>query len=84
MLGLMGAATLEPEPIPLSVRIILVGDRMLYYLLAQHDPDFLTLFKVAADFEDSVERNRATELGFAGVIATLGRDKELAPVDRAG
>jgi predicted ATP-dependent protease len=40
MLGMVSTVSLEPEPIPLDVKVILVGDRMLYYLLSAHDPDF--------------------------------------------
>ena len=52
--------TLEPEPIPLDVKVILMGDRQLYYLLAQGDPDFNELFKVAADFDDDFVRDDET------------------------
>src|SRR5690606_38462768 len=48
-LGLI-TQTLDPEPIPLDVKVVLFGDRELYYLLAAYDPDFRGLFKVQADF----------------------------------
>ena len=53
----MSTVSLEPEPIPLDAKVVLVGDRLVYYLLAAYDPDFLELFKVQADFEDEVPRN---------------------------
>jgi len=46
------AVTLEPDPIPLEVKVVVFGERRTYYLLAELDPDFSELFKVAADFED--------------------------------
>ncbi len=53
MLGL-STGMIEPEAIPLSIKVILIGERHLYYLLSAYDPDFDQLFKVAADFEDEV------------------------------
>ena len=50
MMSLASTVSLEPEPIPLDIKVILVGDRMLYYLLAQSDPDFSELFKVDGGF----------------------------------
>ena len=48
--------SLDPEPIPLDVKVILIGEREIYYMLAQNDPDFLGLFKVQADFDDAIPR----------------------------
>jgi predicted ATP-dependent protease len=50
--GLVSTTSLQPACIPLSVKVVLLGDRRLYYLLAHYDPDFSELFKVEADFED--------------------------------
>ena len=50
--------SLDPEPIPLDVKVVLVGDRQLYQLLLAHDPDFEGLFKVQAEFESRMERDR--------------------------
>ncbi len=60
MLSLTSTVSLEPEPIPLDVKVILMGDRQLYYLLAQSDPDFDELFKIAADFDDEFVRDDET------------------------
>ena len=48
--------SLAPEPIPLEVKVVLVGPPTLYYLLSAYDEEFADLFKIAADFEDRVER----------------------------
>ena len=62
--------SLQPEPIPLDVKIVLVGPPMLYYLLSRsQDDDFAELFKIAADFDDRVERTADTTLLYARVIA---------------
>ncbi|HEV2423344.1 MAG TPA: ATP-binding protein [Terriglobia bacterium] len=82
MLSLMSTVSLEPEPIPFKVKVILVGERRLYYLLTQLDPDFAALFKVAADFEESVDRNDGNTLLYARRIATFGREEGLVPFDR--
>ena len=82
MYSLVSTVSLEPEPIPLDVKVVLIGDRMLYYLLAQYDPEFGELFKVAADFEDEVERSADNDLLYARLIATLARRDKLRPFDR--
>ncbi len=79
--GLSGAASLEPEPIPLDVKIVLVGERLLYHLLAAYDPEFLEHFKVAADFEDAMPRD-GKEIQYARLIATLARADRLRPFSR--
>ena len=82
--GLISTTTLEPEPIPLDLKVVLLGERLFYYLLCEHDPDFLELFKVQADLEDELERNEANQPLFARMIATLARDSALRPLDRSG
>ncbi|HZY05864.1 MAG TPA: ATP-binding protein [Anaeromyxobacteraceae bacterium] len=82
LVGLSGAASLDPEPIPLQVKVVLTGERFLYHLLAAYDPDFLELFKVAADFEDQVDRTPGNELSYARLVATLARAGKLRPFDR--
>ena len=52
MYSLVSTVSLEPESMPLEVKVILLGNRSLYYLLAEFDPEFSELFKVVADFED--------------------------------
>lgn len=81
-LGLISTATLEPEPIPLDVKIILLGERYLYYLLYQLDPDFAELFKVAADFEEEMMRNEANSLLYAQFISSLVQREDLQPFSR--
>ncbi|MDA0367737.1 MAG: ATP-binding protein [Proteobacteria bacterium] len=75
--------TLEPEPIPLGVKVVLIGDRRLYYMLAAADPEFDELFKIAADFEDDLERTDATVEKYAGMIAAIAEKVEVRPLDRS-
>ncbi len=83
MLSLASTVSLEPEPIPLDVKVILMGERGLYYRLAGVDPDFDELFKIAADFDDEFERDAATSAHYARLIASIVRREELLPLDRS-
>lgn len=80
--SLVSTVSLEPEPIPVSLKVVLLGERLLYYLLCEYDPDFRELFKVAVDFEDRLERNRENDQLYARLIATLVRKDRLNPFDR--
>ena len=82
MLSLISTVSLEPAPIPLNVKVVLLGERILYYLLYHFDPDFRELFKVAADFEESMHREPESPLLYARLIATLARRDNLLPLDR--
>jgi predicted ATP-dependent protease len=73
---------LEPDPTPLNVKIILLGDRLLHFLLSMLDPELAEHFKVLADFEDDVDRSRQSEAIFARLIASFGRRAGLKEMDR--
>ncbi|OGO55374.1 MAG: ATP-dependent protease [Chloroflexi bacterium RBG_16_72_14] len=79
----LGLATvsLEPEPIPLATKVVLVGDRQVYYLLAELDPDFLELFKVQVDFEEDVPRRPATEQQYARLMGTIAARAGMPPLE---
>lgn len=81
-MGLMSTVTIEPRPIPLDVKVVLIGDPMLYYLLSHHDPEFAELFKVSADFDWRMERDEAAIIGLARSVATLTRKEGLRALDR--
>ncbi len=80
-LSLTSYSSLEPEPIPFAGKVILFGDRELYYLLCGYDSEFSDLFKVAADFDASIERDPAGERHFARQIATLIQQASLRSFD---
>ena len=79
MLSLATTLSLEPEPIPLDTKIVLIGERLIYYLLCELDADFADLFKVAADFENRIDRTEDTERLYGSLIAALIRRDALLP-----
>ena len=71
--------TLKPEPIPIHVRVILVGDADTYYFLDNADPEFSNQFKVLADFDSVIERTQGGVAQYAGVIARIAAEGKLLP-----
>lgn len=82
MLSLVSTVSLEPEPIPLDIKVVILGDRRLYYLLQEYDPDFGELFKVQADFEERIDRTDENNQLIARLIATVVRKEKLMPFHR--
>jgi len=81
--SLVSTVSLEPEPIPLDIKIILLGERSIYYLLSIYDPDFAELFKVAADFEDELPGDSEGRLSYARIISSIAKKDNLRHFDRA-
>ncbi|RJX75398.1 ATP-binding protein [Vibrio sinensis] len=79
---LTGAVSLDPEPIPLDIKIILFGDYRTYQLLQHYDPEFSELFRVTADFEDEMKRTSDSELQYARFISSVIQDNGLLHCDR--
>lgn len=79
MYGLMSTASLEPQPLPIDLKVVLIGQRLVYYLLKQYDPEFDELFRVAADFEDDVARSEGNTQSFGRFVATLAQREKLRP-----
>lgn len=77
----LSTVSLEPEPIPLRSKVVLVGDRTVYYLLAELDPDFLELFKVQVDFDEEVPRRPDTEQRYARLLGTIAARGGLRPLE---
>jgi lon-related putative ATP-dependent protease len=82
VLGLAGAVSLDPEPVPLQVQIVLMGDAHLYALVHALDPDFLEHFKVAADFAETMPARAEHPLLYARLLATLCRQERIRPMRR--
>jgi predicted ATP-dependent protease len=78
-LSLVSTTSLEPDAIPLSVKVVLTGEPLLYYLLVNLEPDFRDLFKVQADFDDRIERSATTTKLYARLIATIVERESLRP-----
>lgn len=75
----MKPVSLQPMPIPLDIKIILIGDRNTYYNLCVKDPDFSKLFKVPVDFDEQIDRNKKNIHLYARLIATIIKSKKLLP-----
>ncbi len=81
--GWSTAPALAPEPAPCALKVVLVGDRNLFYLLDEEDSDFADLFKVAADFDDDLARTPDNEAHYVRLLAMLARASGLLPFDRS-
>jgi predicted ATP-dependent protease len=77
-------AGLEPESIPFAGKVVLIGDRWLYYRLQALDPEFDELFRVAADFDDHMPRDRDHHLQMAQLLGTIARQEHLKPLSADG
>lgn len=80
-LGIVSTVSLEPEPIPLDVKLVLLGDRWTYYLLQAHDPEFDELFRIEADFEDEIDRTDESERRYAQLLRHVADRAELRPLE---
>ncbi len=83
-LSLAGTVSLEPEPIPIHLKVAIVGDRLLYFLLKAYDPEFASLFKITADFAEDMDRDDNRDETYARLIATLQQREGLRPLDPSG
>ncbi|WP_426414865.1 AAA family ATPase [Aestuariirhabdus sp. LZHN29] len=77
-LGIVTSITLDPEPIPLHTKVVLIGNRSTYYLLQQLDSDFSALFRVLADFDDRIHREEESLLAFARLMQTFAEREQFA------
>jgi lon-related putative ATP-dependent protease len=75
---------MRPEPIPLRVKIILIGRPEIYYLLYNLDEEYRELFKVKADFDSRIDRSEENVMKYATFIATKAREEKLLPFDPSG
>lgn len=76
------APSLKPEPVDVHIKVILLGDAEVYYLLDALDPDFPQLFKVLADFDTTIKRDDRGISQYAGVLARIAGEEQLPPFDR--
>jgi len=70
-LGLTTTKSLRPEPIPLDVKVVMIGDPYLHFLLRAYDPDFGELFKVKAEFGVTMDRTPEKTREYAAFVCTL-------------
>ena len=82
--GLIAPQALRPLPMPVDVKIILIGDGMLYQLLSAYDEDFWEIFKVKADFNFEVSKTSENLQAFAAFIAGCCEERKMCHFDRTG
>jgi lon-related putative ATP-dependent protease len=82
--GFAATQSLDADPIPLDIKVVLFGDRDLFYTLAASDPDFPRIFKVQADFDDQIDRTEGNDMAYSRLIASIVKRHELKPVDAGG
>lgn len=83
-LGFMTAKSLKPEPIPLDVKVVLIGDPYVYQQLYVLDMEFSQLFKVKADFDTTMDRTDENTEQYAGFVCTLCQKENLTHLDGSG
>ncbi len=82
--GLVAVASLQPESIPLNIKIVLMGISYYHQLLLRLDEDYSKLFKIKADFENSMDRNEENILNMAQFIRTYGEMNNSLPFHASG
>jgi lon-related putative ATP-dependent protease len=81
---LVSTTAMKPEPIPLDVKIVLIGNPEIYYLLYNLDEEYRELFKVKADFDHRIERTEESVDHYAAFVATKVKEEALMPFAREG
>ena len=74
--------SLDPEPIPLDLKVILTGDADLFEILSERDPDFRDYFKVEADFGILMDRTDENEIEYAKLIGSLSKKKKIRSLNK--
>jgi lon-related putative ATP-dependent protease len=82
--GMAAAVSIDPDPIPLKTKLVLFGDRRVYAMLRDRDPDFFDLFKVLVDFSETVDDTPENRDGVVRLIATIARRSNLLALDPSG
>ncbi len=82
IMGMAQTVSLEPQPLDLDLKVVVLGSRELYYMLSALDPEFDELFKVTADFNDEMDREGSVG-DYARLIASFGREEGLCCFDRS-
>ncbi len=75
---------LQPEPVDLDVKVVMIGDRPLYDLLHELDEEFRKIFKVLADFDSEMPNGQEQVADFLALMAKIVRDEKLPHLDRSG
>ena len=81
---MMAGSGIKPEPIPLDVKVVLIGEAHIYNLLLQMDPDFKKVFKVKAEFDSSMKANKKNYYNYYQFIKRVILDEKLKTFDISG
>lgn len=81
---MVSLASLRPEPVPLNLKIILIGAPEIYYALARNDLDFQSLFKVKADFDIEIDRSNENIDKYAHFLHSLCSKESLSKISPEG
>ena len=82
--GLIAPQGLRPEPMPITVKVILTGDAMLYQMLSLYDEDFWEIFKVKADFDSEIENTKDNMMAYAAFLSGCCDECEARHFDPSG
>jgi predicted ATP-dependent protease len=82
-LGRIATVTLNPQVIPLQVKVVIIGARQLYYALQDHDPDFQEMFRVLVDFDEDIPLGDESLEQFAQLMKTRTSEEGMAPLTAA-
>jgi lon-related putative ATP-dependent protease len=77
MMGISNTETLQPEPIPANIKVVLIGEPIYYYWLYAYDEEFQKLFKIRADFDVDMERNHKHVSEYARLISSVCESEKL-------
>ena len=77
-----GASALKPEPVDLTVKVILIGDRNLYEVLYEYEEEFKKIFKVRVEFDEEMAMSDDVIRQYSGLLHKLCEDEKLCPLDR--
>ena len=82
-LGRIATVTLNPQVIPLQLKVVIIGSRQLYYALQDHDPDFQEMFRVLVDFDEDIPLGDDSLEQFAQLMKTRTSEEGMAPMTAA-
>jgi lon-related putative ATP-dependent protease len=82
--GFISSAGVRPQPIPASLKVILIGWNDVYYQLQAYDPDFSKIFKIRADFDYEIDTSRDSVFQYSQFISKVCRQEKLLPFHRSG
>ncbi|MEW5900491.1 MAG: ATP-binding protein, partial [Acidobacteriota bacterium] len=83
-LYLISTIRLKPQPIKCNIKVVMIGDALIYNLLFSLDEDFKKIFKIKAEFDSEINKDEKTVRDYARFIKKIIEDDRLAPMDKSG